>query len=301
MESSAWRDESWGNCGRWPVTVLTWRAVEACSRYEGRRPEKLGHRRLAAAYGGQSVTMSRRNTDDIELRCLLAGRVRRRGTAVLHLADTCRQGEPACSQSAPPPSTSVVDGGAVQKVVQKYCGTRNTFCRTRGLCNATFSYHVTFIQFKICSCVQNFMKIRWFFTSSSSSSSSCTRVMNHNWSATKQRLHLQSVAEISRHSVLSGTGFDVVWVSPQGHRSVSVSRYFLLQAPRCPCSVRKRFSRDHCCRGRSKPGCRIVGSHTRWELTTWADFQLCLHRLLMSSGCKSSHSGFLDVSRSNVG
>jgi len=36
--------------------------------------------------------------------------------------------------------------------------------------------------------------------------------------------------------------------------------------------------------GRSKPGSRIVGSHTRWELTTWADFQLCLHWLLMSSG-----------------
>ena len=30
------------------------------------------------------------------------------------------------------------------------------------------------------------------------------RVMNHNWSATKQRLHPQSVADISRHSVLSG-------------------------------------------------------------------------------------------------
>ena len=28
--------------------------------------------------------------------------------------------------------------------------------------------------------------------------------MNHNWSASKQRLHPQSVAEISRHSVLSG-------------------------------------------------------------------------------------------------
>jgi len=27
------------------------------------------------------------------------------------------------------------------------------------------------------------------------------RVMNHNWSATKQCLHLQSVAEISRHSL----------------------------------------------------------------------------------------------------
>ena len=36
------------------------------------------------------------------------------------------------------------------------------------------------------------------------SSSSHMRIMNHNWSATKQRLHPQSVAEISRHSVLSG-------------------------------------------------------------------------------------------------
>jgi len=53
--------------------------------------------------------------------------------------------------------------------------------------------------------------------------------------------------------------------------------------------------------GRSKPGSRIVGSHTRWELTTWADFQLCLHWLLISVGCKSSHSGFLDISPSNGG
>ena len=36
------------------------------------------------------------------------------------------------------------------------------------------------------------------------SSSSRMCVMNHNWSATKQRLHPLSVAEISRHSVLSG-------------------------------------------------------------------------------------------------
>ena len=95
--------------------------------------------------------------------------------------------------------------------------------------------------------------------------------------------------------------WDIVWVSPQGHGSVSVSRHFLLQAPQCPCSVRKWFSIDHCCRGWSKPGCRIVGSLTGWELTTWADFQLCLHRLLMSTGCKSSHNGFLDDSRSNGG
>ena len=37
------------------------------------------------------------------------------------------------------------------------------------------------------------------------------------------------------------TMWNIVWVSPQGHRSVSVSRHFLLQAPQCPCSVRERF------------------------------------------------------------
>ena len=36
------------------------------------------------------------------------------------------------------------------------------------------------------------------------SSSSRMRVINHNWSATKQLLHLQSVAKISCHSVLLG-------------------------------------------------------------------------------------------------
>jgi len=35
-------------------------------------------------------------------------------------------------------------------------------------------------------------------------SSSRMRVINHNWSATKQHVHPQSVAEISRHSVWSG-------------------------------------------------------------------------------------------------
>jgi len=34
--------------------------------------------------------------------------------------------------------------------------------------------------------------------------SSRMRVIYHNWSATKQRPHPQSVAEISHHSVLSG-------------------------------------------------------------------------------------------------
>ena len=81
------------------------------------------------------------------------------------------------------------------------------------------------------------MAVDHFITTVITSSSSRMRVIYHNWSAMKQRPHPQSV--------------------------VSVSCHFLLQAPQCPCSVRKRFSRDHCCRGKSKPGCRIVGSHTR--------------------------------------
>ena len=44
----------------------------------------------------------------------------------------------------------------------------------------------------------------------SDTSSSRMHVMNHNWSAMKQRLHPQSVVEISRHSVCQETGFDNV-------------------------------------------------------------------------------------------
>jgi len=44
----------------------------------------------------------------------------------------------------------------------------------------------------------------WDKPASTQSSSSRMRVIYHNWSATKQRPHPQSVAEISHHSVLSG-------------------------------------------------------------------------------------------------
>ena len=44
--------------------------------------------------------------------------------------------------------------------------TKNTFCRTRSLSNATYSFLITWrsSSSKICCCVQNFMKIGWFFT-----------------------------------------------------------------------------------------------------------------------------------------
>jgi len=35
-----------------------------------------------------------------------------------------------------------------------------------------------------------------------------------------------------------------------------------------PLTGTKRFRRDHCCHGSVKPGCRIVGSSTKWALTT---------------------------------
>ena len=98
-------------------------------------------------------------------------------------------------------------------------------------------------------------------------SSSRMRVIYHNWSATKQRPHPQSVAEISHHSVLSGDRIRQCETSSGSrHKDTDqclLSRHFLLQAQQCPCYMRKRFSRDHCCQGRSKPGCRIVGWHTR--------------------------------------
>jgi len=37
------------------------------------------------------------------------------------------------------------------------------------------------------------------------------RVMNYNWSATKEHLHPQSVVKISRHSVLSGGQDSTMW------------------------------------------------------------------------------------------
>ena len=102
------------------------------------------------------------------------------------------------------------------------------------------------------------------------SSSSRMSVMNRNWLAAKQRLHPQSVAEISCHSVFSGDRIRQCWtLSGSGHKDTDqcLCHHLLLQAPQCSCWVRKRLCRDHCWRGRLKPGLRIVGSHARWELT----------------------------------
>ena len=60
-----------------------------------------------------------------------------------------------------------------------------------------------------------------------SSSSSRMRVMNQNWSATRQRLHPQSVAKISCHSVLSGRGSCVGSVSARSLQTEPTARLWV--------------------------------------------------------------------------
>jgi len=100
------------------------------------------------------------------------------------------------------------------------------------------------------------------------------------------------------YNVFSGTLNPTQSINPQEHWSESMSFHFFLQALQWPCPVQKWFRRNHCCWGRAKPGCRIVGSSMRWALTTEADFQDSLHWLLMSTGSNSRHIGFLDGRRS---
>jgi len=95
---------------------------------------------------------------------------------------------------------------------------------------------------------------------------------------------------------------DIVWVSPQSHSSLSVKPHFLWHALQWPWPVRKWFSSNHWHLWRSKPGSQIVGSTAKVELTTVADCQSSLHRLVKSIDCMSLHSGLHDSCRSdNIG
>jgi len=64
-------------------------------------------------------------------------------------------------------------------------------------------------------------------TTDSSSFSSRMRVVNHNWSARKQRLYPQSVAEISRHSVLSGDRIRQCGTSSGSHHNYWLKLYHM--------------------------------------------------------------------------
>jgi len=136
---------------------------------------------------------------------------------------------------------------------------------------------------------------------------SCMRVMDHNWSAKKQHLHLQSVARTSHYSALLE---DSIWQcgTSSGSRHKDTDQCLQVAISFCrhrsvpvPCengSVATTVAEEG-----QNPIARLWG-HTldeNWPVTTWADFQLCLYRVLMSIGCKSSHSGFLNISHSSGG
>ena len=70
------------------------------------------------------------------------------------------------------------------------------------------------------------------------------------------------------------TMWDIIWIFPQGHRSVSVSRHFLLQAPQCPCSVRKRW--------------RMTVTLTVWHLAVHV--VVCGRRVTAIRRCERCHS-----------
>ena len=72
----------------------------------------------------------------------------------------------------------------------------------------------------------------------------------------------------------------------QSQSSLSVKPHFSWHALQWPWPVRKRFSSDHWRLWRSKPGSRIMRSTTKVELTTVADCQSSLHRLVTSIDCR---------------
>ena len=64
----------------------------------------------------------------------------------------------------------------------------------------------------------------------------------------------------------------------------------------CKLTWRKQLIRNHVWRGRSKPGCRIVGSETIVWLITEADNQSSLHCVIVSTDVMSDHIGCRDAS-----
>jgi len=94
----------------------------------------------------------------------------------------------------------------------------------------------------------------------------------------------------------------MVCCSPQSHSGDEARPHLCMLARHGPWPVRKRFNSVQEWRGRSKPGCWIVGLHTRWLLTTAADNQSSSHCALWSTGVSgvcpdrvSSYKSFLRV------
>jgi len=99
------------------------------------------------------------------------------------------------------------------------------------------------------------------------------------------------------NSAHESTMWVIVWGWPHLHRSDADRPHLNKFAWHWPWPVRKQFSKDQSWRGRSKPGCRIVGSGVKPWLTTEADSQASLHCANMSIGAGFVQIGWLDTSR----
>ena len=109
--------------------------------------------------------------------------------------------------------------------------------------------------------------------------------------------HVTSTIEQWRLSLVCGQPlmiWNIVWCLPHWHLSLVTRPHFLWQDAQWPGLVRKWFIFDQYRRGRSNPGCWIVGASTRGELTTEANFQLSCHWLVTSIGWESVQRGLRD-------
>jgi len=108
------------------------------------------------------------------------------------------------------------------------------------------------------------------------------------------RLNKPPSSFVSGHE---STMCSMVWCSPQSQRGDVARPHLCILARHGPWPVQKRFNSVQEWRGRSKPGCWIVGSHTRWLLTTAADDQSSSHCALWSTGVVSAQIGRRAISR----
>jgi len=83
---------------------------------------------------------------------------------------------------------------------------------------------------------------------------------------------------------------------PQSQESDQARPHLCKLAWHEPWPVQKWFIRGHVWGGRSKPGCRTVGSVTTVWLTTEADDQSSLHCVIVSTNVTSEHIGRRDAS-----
>jgi len=123
----------------------------------------------------------------------------------------------------------------------------------------------------------------------------------------KQRLHSQSVAEMCRHSVLSGDSIRQCETSSGSrHKDTDQCLYVAISFCRhrsVPVPRENGSAETTVAEGGRNPVAGLPGSHTRWEYywppeptSSYASIDFWCQ---LVATCKSSDSGFLDVSRSN--